>query len=107
MWYVIGRVRLKPGRRESFLRDFRAYRETSRKDEGCIYFEMAAGSDDPDTVVIIECFTTRDAHQAHLNTAHYAAGGPRFQADLLEADFEDIGASDVKRTHFWDSVASP
>lgn len=99
MWYIVGRLRMKPGRRDAFLQALHPMLEATRREPGCLYFFAAAMADDPDGVLIAECFVDRDAHQAHQQTPHYLAMLPRFQADLASADFDDIAASEVERSH--------
>lgn len=98
MWYVIGRARLKPGRRDAFLRDTRDFVAASRQDAGCLFFEFAASADSPDMVLVVEHYTDAEAHRAHQRTEHYLAMLPRFEADVLVADFEDIAAATVRHS---------
>lgn len=98
MWYVVGRLRMKPGRRDAFLVALQPMLEATRKEPGCLFFFAAAVADDPDGILIVEHFVDRAAHLAHQQTPHYLSMLPRFQADLASAEFEDIAASAVERS---------
>jgi quinol monooxygenase YgiN len=99
MWYVIGRIRLKPGRRAAFLEAAKPLIDATRQEPGCIFFETAVSPDDPDGMLVAHCYRDEAAHTAHLETAHVRAFRPRFEADLLTADYEDIVSDTVKYTH--------
>ena len=66
--YIIGWLTLKPGKRVKFMALARDYAERCREEDGCLFFEMNPRVDDPDVVVVAECFKSVAAHEAHLNT---------------------------------------
>lgn len=98
MRYVIGRVKLRPGSRAEYWNSAKAYVETTRREDGCIFFDIAASFDDPDGIVVAECWDTAAAHALHLTTDHYQAARPVFEAAIVSASFEDIESDQVK--HF-------
>ena len=93
--YVIGRVRVKPGMRDEYLAVARDYLETSRRDEGCIYYREGHDVDDPDGIIVVECWETPELHAAHTNQPHFSGFGPTFMKYVLSASFEEMDVGDV------------
>ena len=80
MVHVIARSRIKPGRREEFLRILKANVPTVLSEEGCVRYEPCVDVDagigsvpDPDCVTILESWESPEHLRAHLATAHMAA----------------------------------
>ena len=78
MIHVVARVTLKPGMVSAFLREFRELAILVRQEAGCLdYFptrdvpmKLDAQSLDPDTVTILEKWTSRKALESHLRAGH-------------------------------------
>ncbi len=80
MIHVIARSRIKPGRREEFLRILKANVPTVLAEKGCIRYEPCVDADagvgggpDPDCVTILESWESPEHLRAHLATSHMAA----------------------------------
>jgi quinol monooxygenase YgiN len=93
--YVIGRVRVKPGMRDEYLDAGRDYIETSRRDAGCIYYREARDMDDPDGLIVVECWDTREHHAAHTRRPHFSAFGPTFLKYVASATFEEMDVGKI------------
>lgn len=65
MYFIWGFIFTRPGRREAFLDIMVAYAEACRQEQGCVYFEIAPSPTGPDTLILAECWASRDDHHAH------------------------------------------
>jgi quinol monooxygenase YgiN len=81
MIHVVATVQVKPGKREEFLKHFRAIVSTVLFEKGCKKYgptvDLPAGlprqvDPRPDTVVIVEEWDTLDDLKAHLAAPHMA-----------------------------------
>jgi quinol monooxygenase YgiN len=81
MIHVVATVSLHPGKREDFLREFRAVSNAVLFEKGCKKYQPAADvparlprqvAFRPDTVTIIEEWDTLDDLKAHLAAPHMA-----------------------------------
>lgn len=81
MIHVIATIRLVPGTREPFLKEFRLVTEHVRREAGCV--EYGAAVDEPtrlavqelagdDVVVVVEKWESVEALQAHTTAPHMA-----------------------------------
>lgn len=68
--YILGWLTLAPGTREAFLASLDTYIAATRAEEGCLFFEMSPSRDDPDVVLLMECFADEAAHELHSKTDH-------------------------------------
>jgi len=93
--YVIGRIKIKPGKRDEYLAHAANYIATTRGEPGCLYFEEGRSTQDPDDIVIAECWDTPEAHAAHTKAPHFAAFGPIFERYVLHAHFEEMNVGEV------------
>ena len=82
MKYVIGWLRLQPGRRDELLARIRPFAVQSRQEPGVDFFVVNPSDTEPDTVVFSECYDSEEVHQAHLSTRDH---------DALLADIARIG----------------
>lgn len=56
---------LKPGTRDTILAAAPPVQAATRAEPGCIAYDFYACTDNPDRLVFIECFTSKEAHQQH------------------------------------------
>lgn len=73
MIYLISTAHLKPGTREKCLAPARVCIEASRKDPGCIAYDLNLSVSDPNRMVFIEVWESRAALDAHFQTPHFRA----------------------------------
>ena len=62
------------GKAEVLLEILCAGRDSSRTVEGCESFDVYQAKDDPNSVMMVERWTTEDAHQAHFEKNVKASG---------------------------------
>ena len=96
MRYVIGRITIRPGKREEFLAKAQTYIAASRADEGSVYFDIAPKPDDPDGLVMIECWADLATHRAHQTRDYAAAFQPIGAAYILRGEFEEMTVDTVE-----------
>ncbi len=73
MLYLISTARLKPGTRDLCLAPARAVIEASRKEPGCVAYDLHFSVTDPDKMVFVEVWQDRAALDEHFTTAHFKA----------------------------------
>lgn len=95
MRYVIGRMIVRPGRREEYLERSAAYVALSRTEPGCVYYDLSAVDGDADGVTLIECWASPEAHAAHLARPEREAAGPPFTECVLSATFEEMDVAGI------------
>lgn len=61
------------GREELAARELAGLRERSRRDPGCIRYDMHVSPDDPRRFMLYECWESRELLDAHLAQDHLAA----------------------------------
>ena len=95
--YIMGWLRFKPGRRDAFIAAQRPYVEACRAEPGCEFFEFSVSPFDPDLATVMECFSSRAAHeQVHLNTEHFKAFWPALGEAAVEGSFLNILSDTVE-----------
>ena len=67
---VVAKARLRPDRRADFMAMATAFVAATRREDGCIAYDMLASVTDPCAVATIERWATRDAALAHLDAPH-------------------------------------
>ena len=85
MIIVIASNRIKAGHRDEFIKAFKPFAETVRKENGCIEYFPAVDAEtglppqekDPNVVTIIEKWQSLEALQAHMKTAEMRAFGEK------------------------------
>lgn len=67
---VVARARARAGEEEAVAAAFREVIPPTHAEEGCSRYALHRGTDDPQTFVMIERWSSRKALDAHLATAH-------------------------------------
>ena len=73
MKYVIGWLRVKPGKRDQLLVRIRPFVAQSQAKSGIKIFEVNPSDSDPDVVVFSEGYDSDEVHQRHLATPEHVA----------------------------------
>lgn len=73
MIFIVVKQQVKPEYAERFLEMVRPFTEATRAEEGNLFFEWSRSVEDPNEFVLVEGFKD-DAGEAHVNSAHFAAG---------------------------------
>ena len=94
--YIMGWLKLKPGNRDAFVAEYQKGALATRQEPGCVFYDFALSPEDPDTVLIMECFASEPAHAEHLTTPHFKAVWVAFQKLGAEGHFEDIWSNTFK-----------
>ena len=70
MLYVIATASVKPERREEFKRGATACIAATRKEDGCLLYDLHESISDPTRFVFVEQWTSREALGAHGRADH-------------------------------------
>jgi len=93
--YVIGWLKLKPGKRKEFAPIAKAHQEASQREDGCLFYEWHPSAKDENEMVVIEGWKTAQHHQAHLQSAHQQALVGAVGKYATSGVFEEIKATQV------------
>jgi autoinducer 2-degrading protein len=70
--YVVGvTIKVKPECAEAFLAASIDDASNSRKEPGCLRFDVSRGENDPNTFFYYEVYKDQDAFAAHQHTPHF------------------------------------
>jgi quinol monooxygenase YgiN len=75
-------LRAKEGQALLLEAELRALVNPTRKEEGCLQYDLHRGTDHPDTFLFHEVWETRDHHTAHTKTPHFLRWNARKDALL-------------------------
>ena len=95
MKFVIGWLKVRPGKRDELVALARPFIATTLKEEGVEFFEFHLSSTDCDTVIVVERYRTPEVHDLHHKTAHFAEMWGHVQRLCIEGRFENIFADRV------------
>ena len=70
MIYVIATIVTQPGMATQLIDGARNCIDATRHEKGCISYDYVQDTEKPDTVLVVERWTTRDALAAHMLTQH-------------------------------------
>jgi quinol monooxygenase YgiN len=82
--YVIAEVCVKPGMIDKAIAAARLSVAETVKENGCISYDMHQSVTDPQRLVLVERWESREALTAHFETPHFKAwraAGPEFVAE--------------------------
>lgn len=91
---LIVTMRAKEGQQLLLEAELRALIGPTRKEEGCLQYDLHRGADQPGTFLFHEVWASREDHQAHTRTLHFLRWNARKDA-LLAA----------KESAFWQQIA--
>ncbi len=77
----MGYFRTKPGRRDEFV-DLLSTPNRKLSEVGCLLYEVGTSDDQPDTVFVMELWTSAEAHRASLEMSEVKATIQRAMAML-------------------------
>lgn len=96
MLYLIATLKIKPGSLPAIMEAVMPCIEATRQEKGCISYDLHQSLTDPETLVFVERWETRQALENHFTEPHLIAwrdaGGPYF----LDRKIEIIENSDVE-----------
>ncbi len=73
MIYVVAELRLKPGMADKAVAEARKVVAGTVKEDGCIFYDMHRSIHDPDKLVVVERWASREALDRHMQTPHLKA----------------------------------
>jgi len=79
-------LRAKDGQAMLLEAELRALIVPTRKEEGCLQYDLHRGADNPDTFLFHEVWETRDHHTAHTRTPHFLRWNARKDALLASRE---------------------
>ena len=88
MIYVIATMHLKPGTRDKVLAAAKPCIEATRKEQGCVFYDLNVSQTDPNLLTFVERWETREHLAAHARTDHLkawrAASGEHVASRVVE-----------------------
>ncbi|MBI4922963.1 MAG: antibiotic biosynthesis monooxygenase [Devosia nanyangense] len=100
MRYVIGHFSVQPGTRDEFMAKTKDYIDASRADDGCVYFDIALMTDNPDGLVMVECWRDQAAHKAHQASTYASAFQPTGAAFIVNGAFQEMNVENADSVVF-------
>lgn len=73
MYKFIITIQLQPGTRDEILARAPEVQSATRAETGCIAYDFFTCTDDPDRLVFVEAWTSKEAHAWHLEQDHTKA----------------------------------
>ena len=87
-------LRAKEGQHVLLEAELRALVGPTRKEEGCLQYDLHRGADQPGTYLFHEVWASREHHAAHTRTRHFLRWNARKDALLAS-----------KESTFWQQIA--
>lgn len=88
MLYLIATLEIKPGSMPAIMEGVMPCIEATRREEGCISYDLVRSVTDENTLMFVERWETRAALDAHFKTPHLIAwrdaGEPYFLSRKIE-----------------------
>ena len=91
MVIVTARILTQPGKRSAFIEAAQTPIAATRREEGCITYELFASTEDENRLMYYEQWADRAALARHMESAHMKEFARRKQEENLQ-----VGPSDVK-----------
>lgn len=96
MLIVSAKFTTKPGKRDAFIKGAQPCIAATRKEEGCLLYELYASTEDANQVMYFEKWTDRAALDKHLQAPHMAEFDKvKAEQDLVDGDM-DLGIYEAK-----------
>lgn len=92
MKLIVGHFYAKPGRRQDYLDAARHHLEESRKEPGCLFFDLVPMPDHPDGILLAEGFVSEAAHRQHEDTDRMRALWAVGPTLLTRVDIQEVVA---------------
>ena len=70
MVYVIATLNVKPEKQADFLANAQDVIAATRREAGCIHYDLTGSVTEPNTFVFVERWASREALSAHFETSH-------------------------------------
>ncbi|MEX0956858.1 MAG: putative quinol monooxygenase [Rhizobiaceae bacterium] len=96
MIYVVATLNIKPGAKEQLLEPARACIAETRKEKGCISYDLLESLTEPETMVFVERWETRDDLTAHSKQPHLAVWRDASNPHLVSRTIEIVHPEKVE-----------
>ena len=96
MIYVVATLNIKPGTKERLLEPARKCIAETRKEKGCISYDLLASITDDDSMVFVERWETREALTAHSKQPHISAWRDASNPHLVSRTIEIVHPEKVE-----------
>lgn len=93
MYKFIITQKLVPGALEKVREAAKPCLQATRNEEGCLSYDFYTAIDDPDKMVFVECFTSKQAHEWHSQQQYVKDFLDVFKPLSAGSTFEVIEAS--------------
>ncbi|MCV0395123.1 MAG: antibiotic biosynthesis monooxygenase [Rhizobiaceae bacterium] len=97
MIYVVATLTIKPGSLDALRGPAAACIAETRKEKGCIAYELFESLGDPDKLVFIEKWETREDLTAHSKQPHLLAWRDASAPHLIKREIEVVHPEKVER----------
>lgn len=98
MILVIARLVIRPGSAPHLLGPARICIEATRREQGCLAYDLFQSTTEPDMLVFVERWETREALSRHARTPHIAAWREAGKPYVIERQIEIVTPESVE-TH--------
>jgi quinol monooxygenase YgiN len=83
---LLVQLRAKQGQHRTLESEIRALLAPTRKEEGCLQYDLHRSLDDPDLFLLHEVWASRQHHQAHYQTPHFLRWNARKDSLIASRD---------------------
>lgn len=90
MIYLIAKLKTKPGSMDAIRKAVAPCLEATRKEPGCLSYDLFQNTEDPDSLVFVEKWESREALAAHFETPHLIAWREAGSAYFIDREIEVI-----------------
>ena len=96
MIYVLATIKTQPGKASALIAGAAPCIAATRSEEGCLSYDYVQDTSDPDVVMVVERWTSRETLEAHFHTAHLAAWRVARKPLVISTKVEIIHAAKVE-----------
>ncbi len=93
MYKMLVTLNVKPGLLAATLAASVPFVESTRKEPGCVSFDLYVPTDGRETYVAVECFQDEEAYAEHRNMQHTLEFLPLLRANVESATVEMLTAA--------------
>jgi quinol monooxygenase YgiN len=94
--YVIATLRVKPEKLSQLLTAARLVIAATRKEDGCVFYDLHQSVTDPDQLVFVERWTSREALAKHFDAPHMVPWRAAGAEAVVERKVEIITPENVE-----------
>jgi len=91
MVIVSAKITTTPGKRDAFIKAAQPCIAATRKEDGCLLYELYASTEHPDKVMYFERWASREALDKHLQAPHMAEFGKIKEEQKLQVGDMELG----------------